>query len=93
MVLYSRRANRIGALSGAIVSLVLRLGGGEPILGIPLWIPYPWTTADGATSYFPFRTVAMLSGLATIWMVSWATAGLDRPTPLPTPSDADDIQD
>jgi high affinity choline transporter 7 len=88
MVLYFRGANRIGAWSGAIVALVLRLGGGEPILGIPVWLPYPMVTADG-TTYFPFRTVAMLCGLMTIWLVSAWTARWDQPTPLLTPGDAD----
>ncbi len=73
MVLYSRRANRQGALCGAVVGLVLRLGGGEPFLGIPAWIPYPLTDADGQTS-FPFRTFSMLAGVITIWLVSWLTA-------------------
>ena len=87
MVLYFSRANCIGALSGAVVGLVLRLGGGEPLLGIPAWIPYPLAAPDGAT-YFPFRTVSMLSGLATIWLVSRATARWDRAVPLTgTPSD------
>jgi high affinity choline transporter 7 len=72
MVLYSRRSNGFGALSGAIVSVMMRLGGGEPILGIPTWMPYPWPTAEGGTD-FPFRTFSMLCGLATIWIISWAT--------------------
>lgn len=72
MVLYSRHANKAGAFWGAIVALNLRLGGGEPLLGIPSWIPYPWVAEDG-TTYFPFRTVAMLSGLVTIWLVSRIT--------------------
>ena len=37
--LYDRRANRVGALAGYGVSLILRLGAGEPLLGIPGLIP------------------------------------------------------
>ncbi len=77
MVLYSKGSNRLGAFAGAIVGLTLRLGGGEPFLGIPAWIPYPLATEDGGT-YFPFRTVSMLSGLTTIWLVSRMTAGKSR---------------
>ncbi len=77
--LFDRRANRAGAISGAVVGLVLRLGGGE-FLGLPALIHYPMQTPDGC--HFPFRTVAMLGGLATIWLVSRATAGLDAPRPL-----------
>lgn len=89
MALYFTGANRTGALSGAIVAFVLRLGGGEPILGIPVWLPYPMVTPEGAT-YFPFRTTAMLCGLATIWLVSSLTARWDPPAPLLLPSDADE---
>jgi high affinity choline transporter 7 len=78
--LFDRRANRIGVISGATVGLVLRLGGGEPYLGLPALIPYPLQTPDGC--HFPFRTVAMLGGLATIWLVSRATASRDAPRPL-----------
>jgi high affinity choline transporter 7 len=93
MVLYSKHVNRIGAMCGAIVSLILRLGGGEPILGIPVWMPYPLTAADGTSTYFPFRTLAMLSGLATIWLVSAATAHLDRPKPLTDSRRSSDAQE
>lgn len=76
IVLYSKWATRVGVLSGAVVGLVLRLGGGEPLLGIPAWLPYPWTTPDGGT-HFPFRTFSMLAGLATIWFVSRVTTVRD----------------
>ena len=71
-VLFFRRANSIGAVTGAIIALVLRLGGGEPLLGLPAFIAYPLQTRDG--SCFPFRTFAMLTGLATIWIVSLLTS-------------------
>ncbi len=93
MVLYCKRANRIGALCGAMVGLILRLGGGEPLLGIPVWMPYPLTSPAGESTYFPFRTVAMLSGLAAIWIVSWATTGLDWATPPQTETTGDPHQD
>lgn len=74
--LFDGRANRTGAMAGAAVGLLLRLGGGEPFLGLPATLPYP------LGSNFPFRTLAMLSGLATIWLVSRATARWDPPRPL-----------
>ena len=80
MVLFYPSANRTGVIAGAVVSLVLRLGGGEPLLGLPAFIPYPWQTPHG--SDFPFRTLAMLSGLATIWIASKATLHRDPPRPL-----------
>ena len=70
--LFFRRATRIGALAGAAVALVLRLGGGEPLLDIPALIPYPMVDAELGV-LFPFRTCAMLAGLTTIYIVSLAT--------------------
>jgi high affinity choline transporter 7 len=67
--LYDRRAHRVGAFAGYAVSLTLRLGAGEPLLGIPGLLTYG---ADGATGVatFPFRMFAMLSGLVAIVVVS-----------------------
>src|SRR5207247_11237543 len=39
--LFDRKANRIGSIAAFAVSLVLRIGGGEPLLGLPHFIPYP----------------------------------------------------
>ncbi|MEM9657676.1 MAG: sodium:solute symporter family protein [Planctomycetota bacterium] len=80
MVLFNPRANRTGAIAGAVVGCVLRLGGGEPLLGFPAFIPYPWQGPHG--SDFPFRTFAMLTGLATIWLVSRFSGKRDRPLKL-----------
>jgi len=69
MALFCRRVTKTGAVAGALIGLVLRLGGGEPFLGIPALIPFPLTQPDGST-HFPFRTFAMLCSLAVIWIVS-----------------------
>jgi high affinity choline transporter 7 len=71
LALYCRRINRIGVAAGAVIALVLRLGGGEPALGLPALIHYPLQTPDGCC--FPFRTFAMLSGLVTTYLVAQAT--------------------
>jgi high affinity choline transporter 7 len=60
--LFDRRANRYGALTGFLVAGLLRFGGGDETLGIPAFLPYP--------PDFPFRTLAMLSGLVSIMVVS-----------------------
>ncbi|MDF1844973.1 MAG: sodium:solute symporter family protein [Rubripirellula sp.] len=80
MVLFNRHANRTGAITGALMGLLLRLGGGEPMIGLPAFIPYPWQGPSG--SDFPFRTFAMLTGLLTIWLVSRVTGKIDPPQPL-----------
>lgn len=78
--LYFKSANWYGALSGFIVALVLRVGGGEPLLGLPPFIPYP--LIEDGTVYFPFRTFAMLAGLITIIVVSYLTKHKCPPLPL-----------
>lgn len=72
MVLFSRHANARGAAAGAVVGLVLRLGGGEPLLGLPATLPYPMHDPEIGI-LFPFRTFAMLMSLVTIWLVSRLT--------------------
>lgn len=82
--LFFPRANRTGAIAGAVVGLTLRLGGGVDFLGLKPFLPYPMQTPEGCD--FPFRTVAMLAGLATLWVVSLATARRDPPRPLKKPA-------
>jgi len=81
--LFDKKANMYGSIAGFTVSLVLRLGGGDPTLGIPTMIPYPMIE-DGAV-LFPFRTLAMLSGLATIMIVSRLTQKICEPQELHIP--------
>lgn len=79
--LFDRRANAVGSVAGFSVALLLRLGGGEAVLGLPAWIPYPMVDESGVIN-FPFRTTSMLAGLATIVIVSRFTARISSPRPL-----------
>ncbi|MEJ2745205.1 MAG: sodium:solute symporter family protein [bacterium] len=81
MALFCKSANRPGSIAGMIVSFILRFGGGDPLLHIPRLIPYPWWDPDSGT-LFPFKTVAMLSGLVTIYVVSKLTCRRFPPRPL-----------
>jgi high affinity choline transporter 7 len=58
-------------LAGFIVGFILRVGGGDATLGIPVLLDYPMT--HGGEVLFPFRTLAMVSGLITIIVVSLVT--------------------
>ncbi|WP_246581495.1 sodium:solute symporter family protein [Echinicola shivajiensis] len=78
--LYYKKANAIGSLTGFIVAFILRMGGGDPTLGIPIIIDYPMIK-DGMV-LFPYRTVAMLAGLVTIILVSRMTGKYDPPKSL-----------
>lgn len=69
--LFDKKANVWGSAIGFAVSFILRFGGGEPTLGIPITLPYPMIE-DGIV-LFPFRTLAMVSGLLTIFVVSRLT--------------------
>ncbi len=62
IVLYAKRVSPQGVLAGLAVGLFLRVGGGEPALGLPALLPYG--------SWFPFKTLAMLSGWGTTALVS-----------------------
>ena len=60
------------------MAFILRIGGGDATLGIPVLINYPMIQ-DGAV-LFPFRTLAMVSGLITIIVVSRLTQNISPPT-------------
>lgn len=81
LALFDKKTNVIGSLTGFVVALFLRLGGGEAVLGIPTFLPYPMISEDGIVN-FPFRTTAMLSSLLTIMIVSRLTQRLSPPRPL-----------
>lgn len=81
--LFDKKANRYGSVAGFVVSLILRFGGGDPTLGIPTIIPYPMI--EEGVVLFPFRTLAMVSGLLTIILVSRLTKNQCAPTPLKKP--------
>jgi high affinity choline transporter 7 len=80
LALNDRRANRYGSYAGMAVSFAVRIGAGEPLLGLPMLLPLPVDTS-GATT-IPIKTIAMLAGLATMWIVSRVTADRCSSVPL-----------
>jgi high affinity choline transporter 7 len=72
--LFDPKANRTGSVVAFVVSFVLRVGGGEPLLGVPALMAYPAT--------LPFRIVAASAGLILLPLVSRLTARWDAPLPL-----------
>ncbi len=70
---FDPKANRYGAIAGFTVAFILRFGGGDATLGLPILIEYP-NIVDGVV-LFPFRTLAMVSGLVSIIVVSRLTQG------------------
>ena len=74
--LFDKKANTLGSIAGFLIAVVLRFGGGEPTLGIPVFIDYPMIE-DGIV-LFPFRTFAMVSSLLGIIIVSRLTQKWDK---------------
>ena len=98
--LFDKKVNRIGSIAAFSVALVLRVGGGEPLLGLNSFIPYPelfaallpgvpadWYNASNGAMLFPVKTFAAASGLVLLPLVSRATARWDRARPLHNPAD------
>lgn len=67
-VVYLKNSNTYGSLTGYTVGLILRLSGGEPLLGLPALVHYPMY--EDGLQYFPFKTASMLSSLICIVGVS-----------------------
>lgn len=62
--------NTYGSLSAYIVAFVVRLSGGEQLLGLEPYIHYPGYDYVQNRQLFPFRTMAMLLSLFTLYSVS-----------------------
>lgn len=70
VVHFKHHCNTYGSLSAYIVAFVVRLSGGEALLGLPALIHYPGYDAENERQLFPFRTMAMLMSLITLVGVS-----------------------
>ena len=75
--LFLRFTNAYGALTGFVLSLILRLGAGEPNLNFDYFIYYPWYD-DEAGHIFPFRVFAMIISFLAIITISFLTNFLFR---------------
>jgi solute carrier family 5 (high affinity choline transporter), member 7 len=73
--LFDPKANLAGSIAAFSVSLILRVGGGEPLFGIPALIAYP--------EWLPFKTVAAMAGMILLPAVSRLTPRLSPARPLP----------
>jgi high affinity choline transporter 7 len=89
--LFDSKANRIGSIAAFAVSLALRVGGGEPLLGLKPLLGYPemfagilpggavdWYDPSGAM-LFPMKTLAAAAGLVVLPVVSRLTARFSPP--------------
>eukprot|EP00794_Sanderia_malayensis_P016197 gene16197-17826_t len=71
--IYVPFVNTYGSVCAFIVGLILRLGGGEELVGLSPFIKYPMYDAATHTQLFPFRTLAMVASFVTLLLVSYLT--------------------
>lgn len=69
-VLYLPGTNTYGSLAAFFVGLTLRMLGGEPLIGMPVILQYPWFDEASGRQLFPFRTLCTAISLVTIVSVS-----------------------
>ena len=76
---FDSKANDYGVIAGFVVAALLRFGGGEPDLGLPAFLPYPLLdpsveldpeTGRRVMVLLPFRSLATLTAILTIFVVS-----------------------
>lgn len=85
--IFDPKSNRIGSMTAFFLSLALRMGGGEPLLGLKPLIHYPeifaaflpghpqdWYDPATGALLFPFKTLAAGVGFVTLPVVSRLTA-------------------
>lgn len=90
--LFDPKANRTGSITAFLVALAIRMGGGEPLLGMKPLIPYPelfsgllpgspkdWYDASTGAMLFPFKSMAAVAGLILLPVVSRLTVRSNAP--------------
>ncbi|KAF6018316.1 hypothetical protein EB796_023402 [Bugula neritina] len=65
--------NTFGSLTGFLVSLAVRLLGGEALLNWKAVVAFPWYDSETNRQYFPYKTLCMLIGLVVMLIVSYLT--------------------
>lgn len=65
--------NTYGSLSAYIIAFMVRISGGETVMGLPALIHFPGYNEETKEQMFPFRTMAMLISLITLIGVSYGT--------------------
>ncbi|XP_010781181.1 high-affinity choline transporter 1-like [Notothenia coriiceps] len=84
-ILFIRVSNGYGAITGYVVSFVMRVLCGEPVFNLPVILHFPGCTwKDGVyIQHWPFKTICMLSALISIVMISYVASFLFNKDILP----------
>ncbi|CAL1528668.1 unnamed protein product [Lymnaea stagnalis] len=72
-VIYIKKSNTYGSLSGYIFGMFIRIGGGEQAVGLPPLMKFPLYDEEKGIQGFPYKTLAMLVTLLTLVTVSYLT--------------------
>ncbi|KAH9513069.1 hypothetical protein Btru_035744 [Bulinus truncatus] len=75
-VIYLKKSNTYGSLSGYVLGLFIRIAGGEMAIGLPALLKFPLYDEETGTQGFPYKTLAMLVTLLTLVVVSYLAAYL-----------------
>ena len=70
-VVYLPGTNTYGSLAGYTIGLLFRLFGGEPLIGMPAIVKFPFYDEAVGVQRFPFKTVCMLVSFMLILAVSY----------------------
>ncbi len=74
--IYVPWSNVWGCLTGVVVGVFLRVSAGEPLLGLPALIKYPFYLEEEGLQMFPYRTLSCIVSTFSIMLVSWITLRL-----------------
>ncbi len=69
-------SNAWGSLAGVVIGVFLRVSAGEPLLGLPALIKYPFYVEDEGLQMFPYKTLSCLVTTLSIILVSWISGRL-----------------
>ncbi len=69
-------SNVWGCLAGVVVGVFLRVSAGEPLLGLPALIKYPFYVEQEGLQMFPYRTLSCIMTTLSIILVSWISGRL-----------------
>lgn len=73
VVHFKHHCNTYGSLAAYIMAFLVRLTGGEPLLGLKPLVRYPGFIEESQLQLFPFKTLAMMISLFTLVGVSYGT--------------------
>ena len=69
-------SNVWGCLAGVVVGVFLRVSAGEPLIGLPPLVKYPFYVEEEGLQMFPYKTLSCLATTLVIISVSWISGRL-----------------